>query len=546
MACYPPAPTKDPALTRSAPIEYGPAISAFLQSVPAQLARADDNFSAVEVDKYIVAAAAHNSCDDARRKKLPPALSLILRLEQWGKWSLSDDLASALRGTCPNLPADSLPSDVREWEWTTAVVRCQLRYNIEFFDAVSGALCRGDVFYFDTRGALVEAAAARLFLPFKFSLDDEEHNENRPKHAPVHEKQQESKNSVNSSDPIFEAAIAEEFDALTSGGTLRVGDSVEVFCGNTWRRAVVQSRNRSVVDVRLNQKLPGTSIVNSDKLMRRIPVERLRIASSKPETPVRKPHPGERDLHRLWHESWGKQPLSKKIEMKRLATEHKRRRDSSKPQWDTSSHLSRATPVRRRRRDQVTKHCQIFPDTTASANPTSHRLVDVCLALERARTELRLAIEQAAASCKCPKSRAIVVALLAPNQRTCAVQDAMLDVIEVVGGCRELNSQDETSFVWMGQDMLAKYARSCLNFLDCTVCRRILGPDFPLRDNPLLLPVALNRTNFPCGCDDIDVLATFRQPLHWPHMGGLDRRLRLRRAAHMVLDAEDRAISNGA
>lgn len=546
MACYPPPPTGDPVLARSAPIQYGPAISAFLQSIPAQLARADDKSSVVEADKYLAAAAAHNVRDDARHKKLPWALALILRLEHWGKWTQSHELASALHGTCPDLPVASVPSDVREWEWTTAVVRCQLRYNVEFYDTVSEALCRGDVFFFDSRGALVEAAACRLFSPFKFSLDDEERIEGPPERDSTREKQQKSNTLAKSKDPVFEAAIAEEFEALTTAGTLRGGDEIDVYCGDRWRRAVVQSRTRSAVDVRLVGKLPRTSVVNCDILRRRIPNEQLRIASCKPETPVRKPQPGERDLHRLWHESWGKKLLGRKMEMKRLASEHKRRRDARKPQWDTSSRHPSAAPIRRRPRNKVIEYSEFFLDTLDSAEPTSYRVVDVCLALERTRTELRLAIERAAPSCKCPKSRATVVALLAPNQRPCAVQDAMLDVIEIIGGGRQRDNEHEKNFVWMGQDMLAKYVRSSLNFLDCTVCRRVLGPDFPLRGNPLLLPVALDRTNFPYGRDDVDVLATFQQPSHWPSMGGLDRRFRLRRAAHIILDAEDRAVGNGA
>lgn len=315
---YAPPPKDNPALRPSTPIDYGAAAAAFLESAPAALARADDTSSVLHAGLYLRKAKEQRVEED---DSVPRALTRILRLEDWGRWQPSKALDALVR--VPPRP-DSI--DASDWEWSTAVVRCLLRHNSKYAEETARILRRGDVYFFDPRGIAIEEEAEKVFE--RVDLSDVAVVEVSEQSRPQRKSAPRSHHC-----PAIVALIGEEFDALTSSRDVAPGSVVEVQqqSPEEWRRGVVLRRERNALDVRWLERWPDSS----RRIERGVRVGRVRLASSGADLPVRRPRRGERNLHRLWHESWCHVPCLD-TEHSRLKRESERRRLAARPRWTTT------------------------------------------------------------------------------------------------------------------------------------------------------------------------------------------------------------------
>lgn len=464
-------------------------MTAFLDSEPARLARQDQKSSVEHAKKYLVKTARRN----LSRKKSCSSLLLkeLLRVEDCGRWH------HPLPFSAPAAPVgdESFPSDARGWEWPTAIVRRLFRYNTALFEETADAVRRGDCFFFDPRGKMIEDAARRVFSPFRL---EGRTLESKP---PIQKVQDEDARLCRRQDPELMAAIAEEFETLTAP----MESTTTLECGTQSDRC---KRTLFPDSFGTIQREPSTTIDSC-------------VSTQMKDQPGRELRPGERDIHRLWRESWGKDVLERDDEIRRLVAENERRK--AKGQRIIKRKM-RIRPWREKRCDSADVKEGSADDETSLAPPSSSRVVEACLALDRAVDELRITFAGKGKNRRNLTPKAMRLLGRTASGQHAPVQLAALEVVEAV---QSSHPPSIKSFLWMGQNVLTEYVMRCINFLG-PVCQDVFGRDFPHLDNPFLLPITLAAV----AASSEDALVTYDDvPSHWPALGAVDHRRRLQRAS---------------
>ncbi|KAH8088688.1 hypothetical protein JL720_6640 [Aureococcus anophagefferens] len=338
---------------RMDPNSMGAPVDAFLNSAPSRLARRTQRSSIAnmaEVTREATESGLARKKEEARAKEgqlrglAPPPVPLqtILRLERkdrLGSWNPSQPLFFALMAQqggagVPRRPPPGLLEDhitCADWEWTTALVRAVLRHNVRWFDHSYRIVERGDEHFTGARGAAIERAAARRGRRGSGGRDVRATRRTRrpttllaeegdlfelsykaflaQKTAAVREKvkRQRSMNRDFLDHAARRGGLTNETLLTSLDDELQEATNAEF---------EYLTRKRAETDV-----VEGCLFTDDGTIRKNVPRINLVLLDDgghDPGGPVRNARPGERNLHKLWYNSWGLDVLGREREMKRL------------------------------------------------------------------------------------------------------------------------------------------------------------------------------------------------------------------------------------
>ena len=534
------------------PCRPGPVWEAFLSSLPSKLALAEGK-SSVTSDVYLERAALLSRQD---QKEVPH--QKILDLEENGRWPPCRDLARLLRVDFSFFERD-LPRQVEyPWEWTTALVRLQLKHNNIAHET-------SDRFFIDERLVAVERQAANIYRPYLWDTTTTQHVAPPvvKKTTPMRKKKKKSEDD----DKKKRADYAFEFEALTKSrvglAEVGVGAVVSFILNEERHRATVVRRDAkgAFFDLRLNDNSSSSSRA---RFVSKVPRAKLDLEFPTDDTFRCEPPRSSRELnlYRLWNESWSRHDddftEEKKLRMLRdRLTEAQvtpwrgpaERTHDEKRAWQRKLGRARQTVLDRRRQ----KDAQQYATKNTFGAPAAQKrqpkdmtpaereealvcsaLVFAALRVDKLVTTLREDLEVVEAETKKKDWRQLCGAFIRQDLAG-SFQAAVLVLVEALDNWASLVAEEPPrTFIWKGQD-LRLHLRSSLNFLQGSVVARFLGPDFPITDNPLMLP------EVPLDAKTADALvATAPKPPHphWPPIGATaDDRRRAYRAAKTLFYA---------